>query len=145
MIRQVLIAAMCVAAIGQICDGQTPDERAKLTGKWTCSSAVIDGRPLAEEGAKALQLTLTTDRYKTERGNQVLFDSTYSIDATKNPQTIDMVGTEGEAKGKPARGIYKLDGDQLTICYVMPGKDRPASFESKPDSGAYLVVWKRSK
>ena len=33
----------------------------------------------------------------------------------------------------------------LTICYTMPGKDRPKGFESAPGSAATLVVWKRGK
>src|SRR5262245_25202838 len=78
------------------------DERQQLAGTWTCSSATIDGSPLGAETAKLLTLTLTADRFKTQRGDQVLFDSTYTIDATKEPKQIDMIGTEGELKGKPA-------------------------------------------
>jgi uncharacterized protein (TIGR03067 family) len=114
-----------------------------LLGSWTCSSAIIDGKPLAAETAKELRLTLTADRYKTERGPQVLFDSTYKIDAAKMPAQIDMIGTEGDLKGKVALGIFKLDGDTLTMCYVMPGKERPTAFESLPESGTFLVTWKR--
>ncbi len=116
-----------------------------LQGSWTCVSALIDGKPLADETVQQLRLTLTADRYKTQRGEQVLFDSTYTTDASKNPKTIDMVGTEGELKGKAALGIYKIDGDVLTISYVMPGKERPMAFSSEPMSGAFLVVWKRAQ
>ena len=56
-----------------------------------------------------------------------------------------MVGTEGELKGKAALGILKLDGDRLTMGYVMPGKERPTAFESLPESGVFLVVWKRTQ
>ena len=116
-----------------------------LPGTWTCVSATINGSPLAEEAARQLKLTMTADRFKTERGEQVLFDSTYTVDPAKNPPHIDMIGTEGELKGKPALGIYKLDANQLTLCYVMPGSPRPQALESQPQSGAFLIVWKRAE
>ena len=121
------------------------DPRQQLAGIWTCVSATIDGSPLAAETAKLLTLTLTNERFKTQRGDQVLFDSTYTLNATKDPKQIDMIGTEGDLKGKPALGIYKLDGDKLTLCYTMPGKERPAKLESAPKSGVYLIEWQRAK
>jgi|SRR3954471_4109719 uncharacterized protein (TIGR03067 family) len=125
--------------------GAEPVIMKDLLGSWTCVSAVIDGKPLTEGTAKELRLTLTADRYKTERGEQVLFDSTYKVDASKAPAQIDMIGTEGDLKGETAPGILQLDGDTLTMCYVMPGKERPTAFESQPNTGATLAVWKRTK
>ena len=145
MSRRFVFASLCAIALSVNSYSHGQDDKMKLQGTWACASAVIDGKPLAEEAAKALKLTLTADRYKTERGDQVLFDSTYTIDAAKNPKTIDMVGTEGELKGKPALGIYTLDGDMLSMAYVMPGKDRPTTFESKAGSGIYVIVWKRKQ
>jgi uncharacterized protein (TIGR03067 family) len=138
----VIIAASLL--VGAAVKGAEPVSAKNLAGTWSCSSAVIDGRPLADETAKQLKLTMTTDRYKTERGDQVLFDSTYKVDAAKTPVQIDMIGTEGDLKDKAALGIVKLDGDLLTMCYVMPGKERPTAFESAPQSGVFLVVWKRA-
>jgi len=117
----------------------------QIIGSWKCVSAVIDGKPLADDRASQLKLTLTADRYKTERGGEVLFDSNYKLNAAKSPQEIDMIGTEGDLKGKAALGILKLDGERLTMCYVMPGKERPTAFESEPQSGAFLVTWKRAQ
>ena len=82
-------------------------------------------------------------RYLTRKGTEVLFDSTYTTDPAQTPKQIDIVGTEGELKGKNAQGIYSLAGDTLTICYTMPGKPRPTAFESAPGSEAHLVSWKR--
>jgi uncharacterized protein (TIGR03067 family) len=117
----------------------------QLPGTWRCTSATIDGNPLAAEKAAALRLTLTDHRLTTVLGEQVLFDSTYTVDATQQPATIDMLGTEGESQGKPGLGIYRLDGDTLTLCYCLPGNPRPAAFESPPKCGIYLVVWKREE
>jgi len=132
-------------AIAAKARGTDPVQTKDLLGLWTCVSATIDGKPLAQDTAKELRLTLTADRYKTERGEQVLFDSSYKLDTAKSPAQIDMIGTEGDLKGKAALGILKLDGENLTMCYVMPGKDRPMAFESQPGSGAFLVIWKRTK
>jgi len=126
-------------------DDKSKADLDKLAGVWSCESAVNDGKPIAEATVQKLRLTLTKEGYKTERGEDVLFDSTYTIDATKEPKQINMIGTEGENKGKPAQGIYSLDGDTLKICYTMPGKDRPTEFESKPGSAATMLIWKRAK
>ena len=116
-----------------------------VRGSWTCVSAVVDGKPLPDKTARKLKLTLTADRYKTDRGDEVLFDSTYRLDPAHKPSRIEMVGTEGDAAGKRALGIYSLEGDTLRICYTMPGGKRPERFESAAGSGAYLVTWTRAK
>ncbi len=117
----------------------------ELEGVWACESAEVNGRKLDEATVKSLKLTLKGEQYKTERGGDVLFDSTYSLDTKADPKRIDMIGTEGELKGKPAQGIYQLDKDRLTMCYTMPGKERPKEFKSEEKSEAYLLVWRRSE
>ena len=114
-----------------------------MEGIWTCESATVDGKPLSEDIVKLLRLVLTKDRYRTEKGDAVLFDSEYTVDASHEPAHIDIVGTEGDLRGRKAQGIYSLMGNTLTICYTMPGAARPAAFESAPGSSAYLICWKR--
>ena len=69
-------------------------------------------------------------------GDVCLFDSTYSIDATKRPKEINLLGTEGDLAGKEALGVYLLEGYLLRICYVMPGQQRPEAFNSA--TGVFL-------
>ena len=120
-------------------------KRDKLEGDWTCSYAVVDGKPMPDAKVQVLRLTLTSKRYTTQMGPEVLFDSTYTTDVTKSPKQIEMIGMEGAMRGKSALGIYELANDRLTICYTMPGKARPPDFESTPGSGAYLATWKRAE
>ena len=133
----------CLASLAPAADPAPRGDTAALMGTWTCAAAVVDGKPLAESVVKKLRLTIDAKRYKTERGGEVLFDSTYRIDPSKQPRQIEMIATEGDAAGQPALGIYSLDGDTLRMCYVMPGGARPAKFESAPGSKAFLVTWKR--
>jgi uncharacterized protein (TIGR03067 family) len=146
--RTIAVLIVGLAAITEtlLLGDDVKSESEKMAGIWTCSSAINDCKPLPDEIVRELRLTLTKDRgYKTERGKQVLFDSTYKLDGAQKPKQIDMIGTEGENRSKTAQGIYALDGDTLTICYTMPGGERPKEFESKPGSKATLVVWKRAK
>jgi uncharacterized protein (TIGR03067 family) len=75
---------------------------------------------------------------------EVLFDSTYTVDPSKEPKRIEMVATEGDAAGKPALGIYAVEGETLRMCNVLPGGQRPTAFESRAGSKAFLVTWKRT-
>lgn len=143
-------ASILCAAVALQCAGARGEDRGndseKLAGTWVCVSGTNSGKAISEATVKKLRLTITKDgKYKTERDKDVLFDSTYTIDSAQKPKHIDLIGTEGENKGKSAPGIYTIEEDTLKICYTLPGKERPKEFESKPGSGATLVVWKRLK
>jgi uncharacterized protein (TIGR03067 family) len=140
----VAIAAMLVVA-SAIAAEKEISLTLRMTGTWSCAAATINGKPLSDSAVKKLHLTMTGTRYKTERNDEVLFDSTYRLDTTKSPAHINMVGTEGDLIGKEARGIIAVEGDTLKICYSMPGKPRPNLFASPTNSEAYLIVWKREK
>lgn len=137
----VLLALVCTDACTATTSNMNRDD--DLQGTWTCISATIDGKELPKETAALLRLTMTQDRYKTEKGRDILFDSTYRVDASRSPRQISMVGTEGDLKGKEAQGIYSIEEDILRICYTMPGSDRSEKFDSPAGSKTYLVVWKR--
>ena len=69
------------------------------------------------------------------------------IDTDAKPfATIDLVIDDGpeEAKGKTSKGIYKIDGEKLTLCVSAPGKDRPKEF-AQVDDEAYLFELKKEK
>ena len=40
-----------------------------LAGTWMCQSATVDGHALLEAKVRLMRLTLTRDRFKTERGS----------------------------------------------------------------------------
>ena len=70
--------------------------------------------------------------------------STLALDPTTSPKQMD--DTLSTPVGTTRRiGIYKLDGDQLTLCYNNTGKQRPGEFESKPGSSLALTILRRQK
>jgi uncharacterized protein (TIGR03067 family) len=115
----------------------------QLEGIWQATAAVVNGEALPSEAVQMIRLTLTATRFTTRRGGETLFDSSYSVNAAKFPNEIEMIGVEDFA-GKPALGIYALEAGVLQICYRMPGFLRPTAFESEDGSGAFLITLKRS-
>jgi uncharacterized protein (TIGR03067 family) len=143
-----IVATVALLVVANACAAEkeiNANFASRLTGTWSCVTATINGKALSESTVKKLHLTMTGTRYKTERADEVLFDSTYRLDTRKAPAQINLVGTEGDLRGKEAQGIIAVEGDTLQICYTMPGKPRPISFASPTNSEAYLIVWKREK
>ncbi len=79
-------------------------------------------------------------------GRDYVCQVTLDPKATPHP-TIDFRVTQGpdDSTGKTSRGIYKLEGDKLTICVKWPGEgSRPAEFKAVEDE-FYLFDLKREK
>jgi uncharacterized protein (TIGR03067 family) len=122
------------------------------------SPALGDDKPQSEL-LKPFQGTWATDgdgieakwTFEGEKVKATVNGTDYSCkvkidkEAKPNP-TLDLEIEEGpeEAKGKTSKAIYKLDGEKLTLCVSVPGKDRPKEFAQAEDE-AYLFTMKKQK
>ncbi len=115
----------------------------ELQGTWKVtefhtargSSAVQEGRiiPYTFEGNKLITVGPANVRVEIE----------YRLDPTKSPKQIDQRFTGGTIGPWIAKGIFKLEGDTLTICYGGPDVARPTEFTVRPGDGRTMVVHKR--
>ena len=69
--------------------------------------------------------------------------STLHFDATTKPKSIDAKATAGPYKDKTLLGIYRIQGDEFTVCFAAPGKERPKDFTTKSGTGTLVHIWKR--
>jgi uncharacterized protein (TIGR03067 family) len=128
--------------------GLTTDARAqaasKLDGAWTAVSAERDGKPADELNGH--RLTFAGNTFVVDRDGKVLYKGTFKADPARRPARIDFRNTEGEAKGATWLGVYRLEGDTLTIADNAPDpmKPRPTRLSTTAGSGHVMLTFKRA-
>jgi len=133
-----------VLAVGAPGGNDAPKKEApSVVGEWDGEKAVRGGmeRPIPDGGVK---VTFTADgKFLFKEGSKEEGTGSYKVDATKTPGEIDITPPKEDG---PHIGIFKIDGDTLTICLAEKGStDRPTKFESPDGSNNMLVTLKRVK
>src|SRR5262245_56229931 len=129
MIRCTLVLAVGVvlAAAGARADDAKKDA-GKLEGHWVAISYKRGEFEIGKDKVKT-ELVITKDAYEYPTGiNRVSKKGALKVDAAKG--TIDFLPEDGPAKDKIILGIYKIEGDTLTICLTGTGRDRPKEFKA---------------
>jgi uncharacterized protein (TIGR03067 family) len=153
-----LIVAACVVVVGLAQDaGKKADDVARkelalLQGKWVMIGREVLGKKATKEdlekvkGIRVVEGNKVTS-WAVERGKKMedVTEATIKLDPAAKPKAIDQTIIKGRFKGDTALGIYKLDGDELTICIAWGSEERPTEFAGKLDGKAMLVIYKRVK
>jgi uncharacterized protein (TIGR03067 family) len=126
-------------------EAKSETDQDRLQGTWV----LVGGRrPFTEKEIEDYGIKWT---FKGElldckaKTSPVSDEGTFTLDPKMEPKTIDHKVTAGRYKGKTFLGIYKIDGDSLTICEGNPDGERPTEFKSDPKDSIRLLVFKRDK
>lgn len=141
-----LVLSLFLAPLAAAEDAK-PDKEA-IAGGWKVAACELQGKLLPDSAFKDLTYTMVADgRWKLEGGPGFpkAAGGTFVLDPKASPKTVDFIPADGQYKGKTFQGIYQLDGDELKACFAFPGKDRPKTFLTAPQSGLVLEFWRRTK
>ncbi len=107
-----------------------------LIGLWFAVQAHIGGNDITSAFANE-KMEITNTGYKiwssdmvSDSGSLTFFDGT---------NELDILGINGPNQGKLFKCIYKMEGDNMIICYSLA--DRPTSFESTKENKFVLITW----
>jgi uncharacterized protein (TIGR03067 family) len=123
---------------------RTREELDKLKGTWGLVSSETDGNKASADEIKKIKLVFAGATLTVRQGDKSA-ESDVVLRPDKKPKQIDLIPGDGPDKAKTVPGIYELDDDNLKLCLSKPGKQRPAEFGTKADSGRVLIVLKRGK
>jgi uncharacterized protein (TIGR03067 family) len=119
---------------------EAPKDEEKIVGTWAVESYVEGGQKMPEEALQQTKVILAADGKMTAKQGEREQEFTYKLDPAKKPKEIEVTNDRGQT----VFGIYKLDGDTLTVCVARRG-ERPTEFASKEDTAVILEVLKREK
>jgi uncharacterized protein (TIGR03067 family) len=132
------------------------DDEKTLQGRWAVVTEMDDGKVVAEKNERGRWFVFGDEHFGIMEGDAELArqksksvgGGAYVLDPLKQPKAItlyiDHVSVRaGRESFGPSRdkclGIYKFDGDRLTIAYRKDGP-QPEQFQSLPGSGITLLV-----
>lgn len=96
-----------------------------LQGAWRAVRIETGGRPAPEDLAAIVRYIFDGDRVTLMEGDQKAGEGVIRLDPAAEPKTFDFTATGGPQVGATALGIYRVEGDALTMCM---GVERPPGF-----------------
>jgi uncharacterized protein (TIGR03067 family) len=137
MFHLVMASALVVAAPGP----KDPPKPAPIPeGRWVVEQLEQDGRVRQGQSVAGFVLVYTRTACTLEHlGREIGSEPTEFREAAGVHQ-VDSRANDGVKKG-----IWKVDGDTLTLCESAPGGDRPADYSAPAGSRRTLWVLKRIK
>src|SRR4051812_16883520 len=120
-----------------------PKAEPSVVGEWEVESITVNGRQSTT--TPGLNYVFTKDgKWQIFRDGQetsATLARGFTMDAKASPPTVDLITNTAAANGSRLEGIFKVEGDTLTICRTrQKGAERPTKFESPEGSQITLYV-----
>ena len=128
--NKLLLTISCLLLIACASNPIPRNATKKLTGTWVPVKQELGGNNIARQFFTKQTLTIRDTTYKiiAENDLEEIQQDEGTIFINKNK--IDFYGKRGKNKGKHFTAIFKIEKNQLIICYNLGGIGFPESFET---------------
>ena len=133
------LAATVAAPIGKDAKKDPPS----IVGEWAAEGAVSRGRPDNPPPGTTWEFTADGKSILKIGGKGETVDGTYKLDPKKDPPEIDI--TPGIKNMGTMQGVYKVEGDTLTLCLSDGEEERPKALDAPAGTKRILITLKRMK
>jgi uncharacterized protein (TIGR03067 family) len=116
----------------------------RLLGAWAGEKAEAAGMPLPVPVGGMTMEFQPDGKLVIKEGAKPPEAAGYTADPKKDPHEIDLTPPAAGGKVMTMLGIYKVEGDTLTLCLTV-GAGRPTKFESAAGQATMLLTFKRAK
>jgi uncharacterized protein (TIGR03067 family) len=112
---------------------------ARIQGNWALVSGERNGEKFTAEVTNNVRLVFVDNALKTHQGDEVT-EAIFTLHPDMNPKGIDL-----DMDGSVGLGIYKLEGDKLTIVHGEIDQPRPADFGAVKNGELTVLVLQKSE
>ena len=141
------IAALAFCTLAAQAEDKAKADLDKLQGTWKVASVEANGQKAKDQDVEGLVVIVKDDTFTSKKGDKQIGVSKAKLFVEVEPRFIDFTPQDGDLKGQTLEGIYKLDGDDLTLCvnFNTALKERPTEFASKEGTQLILIAFNREK
>jgi uncharacterized protein (TIGR03067 family) len=136
--RSIIFVSLLIFSLGCASTKSAKNSFA-LDGEWIPIHQEFGGNELPPASFAQQRLIMKDSSYN------VLAESADKGIARYSNNKMDIFGKDGPNAGKHYPAIYKLENNQLTICYNLKGNGYPEAFDTKGKPLFFLSVYTMKK
>jgi uncharacterized protein (TIGR03067 family) len=137
------VATLFLLTVGLSCgcarqEKPSMNETDRIQGEWLLISGERHGEVFADNVVGKVRLTFSGNTLTTAKSDGVT-KATFTLHPEMNPKGIDV-----DMDGNLGLGIYKLDGNMLTLLHGEVEEPRPKDFEAIKSGNLTLLVLRKA-